>query len=112
MGHVLEFSLERSTSLQLQVTDRSLAIVSAYEPNSTQPSWRPWEEYWNVLQLGIPSFSWESSMLSYSSSRIIYRGVTCRNSLPHLIPSAVLLLDFRAIHSHQSQSYSIPIPAK
>lgn len=33
MGHVLEFSLERLTSLQLQVRDRSLTIVSAYEPN-------------------------------------------------------------------------------
>lgn len=33
VGHVLEFTLERLTSLQLQVRDRSLTIVSAYKPN-------------------------------------------------------------------------------
>ena len=26
-------------------------------------SWRPWEGYWKVLQLGTPSFYWGTSML-------------------------------------------------
>lgn len=47
--HVLEFSLERVTSLQLQVRGRSLTVV-AYAPNSIAEHLAFLEEYWKVLE--------------------------------------------------------------
>lgn len=67
---VLEFSPvnDRVTSLHVQVRDRSLTVVSAYELNSSAHNSAFLEEYWKVVWLGTPSFHWEALMHRWAAT--------------------------------------------